>query len=317
MKKLRWTNVVTLLAAPNAVVAVCPWLGPAHWTMDLLACFVVQATGMLALAAIALSIGRKWVLASIFAAFGAIGASAILPDWLGMDNFPTAVENAPRLRVLSLNLLKSNDKGYEHALAVVRNAEADVIWLGEYTPSWQKYLQATLSDYPYRLERPDLGSFGAAMYSRHPFAVAEMVPGGHDWAPFGRTVVHTPHGPIGVLGVHPPPPMPSAARIAERDAGLAAIPLILENLPERRIVLGDFNATPWNAAFVKMREQTGLGPGSTRWWLPSWPDPLPAPLRVPIDHVLVSGDLVVEHAELGASFGSDHRPLLATVRIGG
>jgi endonuclease/exonuclease/phosphatase (EEP) superfamily protein YafD len=65
-----------------------------------------------------------------------------------------------------------------------------------------------------------------------------------------------------------------------------------------------------------MRARTGLSAGSTRWWLPSWPDPLPAPLRVPIDHVLVAGDLAVEQARLGASFGSDHRPLLATIRIG-
>ena len=316
MKKLRWTNLVTLLAAPNAVVAVAPWLGWLHWSIDLLACFAVQAFAALLAATVALAIGRKWRTAATFLLFAAVAGAATVPDWLRPDNSPHSGESAPRLKVLSLNLLKSNDQGGDAALEVVRRWQPDVIWLVEYTPAWQRLLRAGLPDFPHRLERPDLGSFGAAMYSRHPFVVADLVPGGHEWSPFGRAVVQTPHGPIGILGVHPPPPLPSAAKIEERDRGLAAIPQWLERMPPRRIVLGDFNATPWNEAFVAMRQRCGLSLGSTRWWLPSWPDPLPALLRVPIDHVLVAGDLVVEHAELGASIGSDHRPLLATIRLG-
>ena len=102
----------------------------------------------------------------------------------------------------------------------------------------------------------------------------------------------------------------------ERDHGLAAIAPMLDALPGRRVVLGDFNATPWNDAFQAMRRECGLSAGSTRWWLPSWPDPLPGLLRVPIDHVLVGGDLTVVEARLGPSIGSDHRPVLATILVG-
>ena len=101
----------------------------------------------------------------------------------------------------------------------------------------------------------------------------------------------------------------------ERDAGLAAIAPLLDALPERKIVLGDFNATPWNDAFVRMRRASGLSIGSTAAWLPSWPAPLPALLRIPIDHVLVGGDLLVTAPRLGPAFGSDHLPLLAAVQI--
>ncbi|HEB52891.1 MAG TPA: endonuclease/exonuclease/phosphatase family protein [bacterium] len=100
----------------------------------------------------------------------------------------------------------------------------------------------------------------------------------------------------------------------ERDDALAAIPRLLENLPADRIVLGDFNATPWNAPFRRLLRTTGLAEGSTAWWLPSWPDPLPAPLRIPIDHVLTAGELRVVDAFVGASFGSDHRPIGAVIR---
>ena len=55
--------------------------------------------------------------------------------------------------------------------------------------------------------------------------------------------------------------------------------------------------------------------GWPRPWLPSWPAPLPALLRIPIDHVLVGGDLLVTAPRLGPAFGSDHLPLLAAVQI--
>jgi endonuclease/exonuclease/phosphatase (EEP) superfamily protein YafD len=115
--------------------------------------------------------------------------------------------------------------------------------------------------------------------------------------------------------VHTPPPGLSSARSDERNRGLAAIPLALENLPERRIVCGDFNATPWNAPFQQLRATTGLAPGTTTTWLPSWPAGLPAFLRIPIDHVLVAGKLSVGEVQLGANVDSDHLPLFAVIRV--
>ena len=316
MDKPRWTNVIALLAAPCAVAAAGPWLGAWHWSLDLMACFVVQAGAALVAAAGFFAACRKWALCSIAAAFAALAAAAVAPGWLAPKSSPQIGENSPNIKVLALNLLQSNEKGRDEACRVVRKTNPDVVWFVEYTPDWQRHLRAALPELPHRLERPDFGSFGAALYSRHPFSLQEMVPGGHMWSPFGRAVVETEHGPIGVLGVHPPPPLPGAARVAERDRGLAVIPGLLEGLPPRRIVLGDFNATPWNAAFERMRRAAGLELGSATRWLPTWPASLPAPLRLPIDHVLVAGDLAVAGATLGERFGSDHLPLLATVRIG-
>ena len=39
------------------------------------------------------------------------------------------------------------------------------------------------------------------------------------------------------------------------------------------------------------------------------------PLRVPIDHVLIGGALAADASSAGAAFGSDHLPLLATLRL--
>ena len=317
MQKVSWTNLIALLSAPCALVAAAPFFGAAHWTLDLMACFVVQAGAALALAAALYSLGRKWAHASAAAAFATLAAIAVVPDWLPERRHPQPVENRQHLVFVAVNLLSSNDQGEERVLEVLREAAADVVWFSEYTPAWQPLLRAGLPDFPHRLERPDLGSFGAALYSRHPLEDAALVPGGHPWSPFGRATLRSPHGLIGLLGVHPPPPLPNPRGVAERDAGLAAIAPLLDGLPPRRVVFGDFNATPWNRAFARMRRDAGLSLGSTAWWLPSWPDPMPALLRTPIDHVLTSGDLEVTEAALGASIGSDHRPIVAKVRVGG
>lgn len=305
-----------LLAAPNALIAVCPYIGFAHWSLDLMACFVVQAAVALLALAVAFTAVRKLVLAAAALLACSAASAAFLPAWLAPDTFSDLVKSETKIRVAALNLLKDNVHGFEDALAVLRDAAPDVVWFAEYTPAWQEFLRAALPEMPFRIERPDVSSFGAALYSRYPFLSAEMVPGGDHWIPFGRAVVETPRGAVGVLGVHTPPPQLNARGVAERDVSLAAIATLTSSLPRRRIVLGDFNATPWNHAFLSMRRAAGLSLGSTRWWLPTWPDLQPALLRIPIDHVLVSGDLYVAHARLGAAIQSDHRPLLATIQVG-
>ena len=312
MRHLHWTTAVALLALPACLPAVAPWLSGLHWTLDLAACFPVQAIAWLSLAAVTLAIGRKWWLAGGAATFGAIGFLAVAASWGAPDNIPEAVENAPRLRVLALNLLRENTQGHEGAWEVIQQTQPDVIFCGEYTPHWQDFLTSRLAAWPHRCQRADRGHFGVAVFSRFPMT-AEILPLHHSWSPCVRATVTTPLGSLGVLGVHPPPPSFSARRVRERDDGLAAIAARLAPLPPDRIVLGDFNATPWNAPFTAMRAAAHLAPGTTTTWRPTWPAPLPLPLRIPIDHVLTTERLFVEAAHVGASFGSDHLPLLAVI----
>lgn len=49
-------------------------------------------------------------------------------------------------------------------------------------------------------------------------------------------------------------------------------------------------------------------------WRPTWQARF-WPLALRIDHVLVNGDLCVEHAEVGAPIGSDHRPVVARLQL--
>lgn len=295
--------------------AMAPHCADWHWSIDLAACFPVQSSLILITGSALLLIGRKWLLSIIFASFAALALAATAPGWMATNNSPGFGDNPPELKVVSLNLLHSNTQGRSLALKVVRDLSPDLIWLAEYTPLWQTFLCRELPDYPYRCQRPSQGPFGAALFSRHPIPLAEMVELGHSWTPACRAVIQSPYGPIGFLGVHTPPPGFSYARSEERNRALRAIPLSLQNLPERRIVCGDFNATPWNAEFAQLKKSAGLSPGTTTNWLPTWPANLPTALRIPIDHILVAGKLRIRDAQLGNNILSDHLPIFATVQI--
>ena len=69
----RWTNVVLLLSALASPAAVAPWCATWHWSLDLLASFVVQATLWLGAATMALLAARRWRPATIVGATAAVG----------------------------------------------------------------------------------------------------------------------------------------------------------------------------------------------------------------------------------------------------
>ncbi|MCA8967014.1 MAG: endonuclease/exonuclease/phosphatase family protein, partial [Planctomycetes bacterium] len=169
-----------------------------------------------------------------------------------------------------------------------------------------------LRDYPFRCVRTAEGPFGVALLSRLPLTDATVVPLGFAWSPAVRATLTTAAGPIGVLGVHPPRPG-GRSRNAERDRGLAALPGLLTGLPSRHLVIGDCNATPFNPSFRAMLAEAGLQNAARARWLPSWPQQLPWPLRVPIDHVLVSTTVQVAEIDTGPTFGSDHAPIFAVL----
>lgn len=87
------------------------------------------------------------------------------------------------------------------------------------------------------------------------------------------------------------------------------------------LVVGDFNATPWNAGYATIsrtmrnaQETSGFGPGNS----------FPAGARrigllgsfVRIDHIFVSKGLVIRNAFTGkASAGADHHPVIADIEM--
>ncbi|HEX5050454.1 MAG TPA: endonuclease/exonuclease/phosphatase family protein [Planctomycetota bacterium] len=308
----RITNLVAVLALPALGPAVAPYCASWHWTIDLLACFPVQALGWLLVAGAILLAARRWRLAAFLLGGAGLAATSILPVWCRAGAAPH--EGGAPLRLLGVNLLRGNELQMAEALDAVRGAAPDVIFCAEVTPAWLEGLGPGLPDFPHRYLHADPGYYGVALFSRLPLREVALVPLGVPWAPAIRAIVDTRAGPIGLLGVHTPRPG-SAERNENRDRALAAIGPALASLPEARVVLGDFNATPWNPAFRAMLADAALADASAGAASTTWPAVLPWPLRIPIDHVLTSANVGREAVAVGADFGSDHLPLLAELRL--
>ncbi|MBL8753073.1 MAG: endonuclease/exonuclease/phosphatase family protein [Planctomycetes bacterium] len=310
--RIRWSNVVLSLALALAPAAAAPWLARWHWLVDLAANFVVQVTGTLLLATMALAAARRWRAMALVGAAAGLGLAAALPPFLASPNPGPA--DGPTVRVLSLNLLRENDGNVAQALAAVRAFAPDVVFCSEVTPAWQRGLDAGLVDFPHRIARADGGWFGVALYAKLPLHDAAVLPLGYAWAPCIRATVATPHGPLGVLGIHTPRPG-SALRNEERDRALAAVPDLVKALGPHVLVLGDCNATTWTPAFQDLLTRTGLRAAGDGRFAPTWPAHVPLPLRIRIDHALLGQGLGVVDFAVGEPFGSDHLPLFVELRL--
>lgn len=311
--RVRFTNVIALLAMPAFAAAVAPFVANWHWSLDLLACFPVQAMGALWVAAACLAIARRHRLAIPYAIGGLVAMAAVAPGWCAAEPASPAA-NAPAIRVASFNLLRGNEASLDLALARIREQDPDVVFGSEVTPKWFDGLAAGLPHLAHRVARSDPGYYGVALFSRWPLRSPEVLPLGVEWTPAIRVIVDTPAGPLGILGVHTPRPG-NGQRAEDLAKALTALPGALAPLPDARIVLGDFNSTPWNHGFRTMLAAASLTDGTARDHHPTWPSTAPWFLRVPIDHVLGSAGVAITDVLVGASFDSDHLPLFATVHL--
>jgi len=310
--RARLSSIIAPITALGFPSAIAGYLPSRHWIVDLPACFPVQAGAALLLGATVLfAARRKWL--GLIWLLGALAAAwAVVPGWVIASGVRPG--NGPVLTVLSMNLARGNEPNVARALAIIHEAKPDVVFLSELTPSWQRALRPALAEFPHRHLHPDPGYFGLGLLSKRPLRGAVTIPLGYSWAPAITATIVTPDGPIGLLGIHTPRPG-RGDRCVERDAALAAVPAALTGLPARRVVIGDFNATPWTQSFRELVETTSLHHASGDNFRPTWPMQYPWPFRIPIDHVLTGGSITADRVEIGESFGSDHAPLLVQLRL--
>ncbi|MEQ8434901.1 MAG: endonuclease/exonuclease/phosphatase family protein [Oceanicaulis sp.] len=115
-------------------------------------------------------------------------------------------------------------------------------------------------------------------------------------------------GEIQLTALHPfPPGTPGSVR---KQA--AMFQEVADTVPDhgRFIVLGDLNTTIWSPNFAKLPGRRAGDP-RFRSTFPAFT----AVGGIVIDHILIGDALAVTHYEVGPDLGSDHRPVLARMRL--
>jgi endonuclease/exonuclease/phosphatase (EEP) superfamily protein YafD len=283
------------------------------WFLELASHFRIQYCLTLVIIAIWLAGLRKPVVATVCAVFSVINLALILPFYV--PGGATAQEGStPVLRAFLLNVNARNHK-YDRVIQEITAHDPHMVLLLEVTPTWVHELQVLRERYPYRLFAPQQDNFGIALLSKLPWKTAHIR---YFETPDRPTVVAhlRVHGQrLTLLGAHPSPPMnPRMAR--QRNRQLQAIAHFLGPIDHAVLLLGDLNITPWSYYFRQLLKNADLrNSASGRGVMPSWPTSF-APLRIPIDHCLISEDITIHQRRNGSNVGSDHYPVIVDFSLG-
>jgi endonuclease/exonuclease/phosphatase (EEP) superfamily protein YafD len=322
----RWSLLVSAVTAVLLLCQAIIWYQPLTPILAVLDQFAIQFACLALLAMLVGLVLKRWLQAV------ALAALAVTLSWpvFAYKGDAAVVADPARLKVVSANLWHSAE-GHARTIDILLASDADIIGLIEVTPAWRAALGPLLARYPHRvdcferdpeclhmvlsklpIEKPIAGR----IWNKTPIVAGAQV----RWR--GR--------PITVLAVHWFRPHHASAdsQWGEKDPERAAymaegLPLsrqggqagllaeFINSLPDEVILMGDLNSVPWSRVQRAFRERTGLD--SQAGWSFTWPAFLPWPLRLPIDHILARGHLVVTRLSSGPATDSDHLPVSAEI----
>jgi endonuclease/exonuclease/phosphatase (EEP) superfamily protein YafD len=296
---LRIVGVLDRLGRPFALESLTLWL--------LLPAWLVLAAALLT---------RRRALAGVAAVIILCHLVWVGPDvrWWPREH---RTGTGPTVRVVSSNVFHGNARPTE-AAARLASLRPDVLVVLELSPAMAHALSRTkpLDDLRYRITDPKGGgdAFGSLLWSRYPLSDEQE----RDLVgfPLHTATVALPTGPATIFAVHTLQPL----------AGLGTLRQQLAELDDQAgrtrgtlVLAGDFNATRQHHAFRALLQhglhdahlQRGRGLATT------WPTNLPGPPFALLDHVLVSKDVVVRDVGEADIPGSDHRAVVAQLRLSG
>lgn len=294
------------LMVPAMMALAARW----SWRCELAAHFRAQYFWGLLLGTVLLIPTRRWRVALVSGSFCAVHAVLLWPFYV-----PAAAAGAsgPKLRVVSLNIHAAN-RQHDRVLEFIRTAKPDVVIVLELNGRWDTAFESLSPKLPYRFVRTQEDNFGIGIYSRWPLEEVRLSDLS-ELCPAIRARIEVDGAPVWLVAAHPYPPM-SAELSATRNGQLAALGDLVRSLRGAVIVAGDLNTTSWSPAFVDLIARTGLSDSRLGQGIQSsWHSRLPRPMRIPIDHCLVSPGIAVRGREIGPDVGSDHLPVVVDVQL--
>lgn len=271
-----------------------------RWPLEPVAGMLTQfALLAVALAALSLYLGQP-----MGAAIAALGAG--VGFWRTRETFAKAMPQVrdAHAKIIWANLFRRR-RSFEAVQRWALAEKADIVALGEF-PEGGKPLPQFAAAYPHQFPHDPTRLRDIVLFSRSPFLSAKPVFSA--WRrPSLVVTTETAGEALTVIATHAPVPWtPKRLELQRRHIAEAFAGADLRKTPF--VVVGDFNAAPWNDVLqsANATERLRLGPRST------WAAPLPL-FGIPIDHAFVSKALAGS-VVLGPFNGSDHFPIVVSVR---
>ena len=301
---LFWALVV-VASGLASLFTIAGFLGRYWWVFDLTSHFRLQYLPILLISAGVVARKRRKTLASALAVLAIVNLAVIAP-YLPYKSVPRKVGQT--LRAVLINVHTGNTR-YDLVRRFIAEKKPDFFVLEEVDFNWIDQMAELRRAYPHFVLEPRDDNFGIALFSRLPLKQTQVIPFGDAEIPSILASVQIDDRQLKILATHPLPPG-SREYSQLRNLQLSAIPSWVEKAQGETVLLGDLNITPWCSPFRKLLAETGLRDSSKgRGIQGTWPTYL-LPMRIPIDHCLLSSGLQVVAKEIGPGVGSDHFPLL-------
>lgn len=302
--------VTLCVAAALAGGTLLAFAAEDHWRLELLSHFRAQYCWGLFLTTAIFAALRRWYFAAASLATAIVNFALIVPLYFGP---PLPAGDPPRSRIMSLNVYFHN-KDYERVLEAVSRENPDILLLLELTPDWARAVDGLRSDYPFSkvAARPD--SSGMGLYSRLPIKTLQVYSLAEGRVPTMVAELLAPSGRFALICIHTVSPIaPSNFRYRNRQ--LDDVAKLAADRAGPVMLIGDLNTTSWSPYFARLVEVSGLRDSRRGFGVQgTWPW-FPLPLRIPIDHCLVSAMIGVYGRHVGDFVGSDHRPIVVDFAI--
>jgi endonuclease/exonuclease/phosphatase (EEP) superfamily protein YafD len=289
-----------------AVASLAAYFGRLSWLLDNLASFRPQMTAGLALATLFLFVSRWPRTATVVGVVMLINIATLLPLFIASP----AATGESEVRILSFNLLSDNEN-FDEVIEYIGQTQPDLVILHEASLPWEEAIAEAGLGYEITITKHDNDIFGSLV----------LAPPGARVESFGFRIadpraveIRMPAG-LTVLAIHPLSPS-TKRRAGLRDQQLEFAGEWVTQQPMPVVVVGDFNAGPFNYPYRRLRAATGLKDSIRGYGLEnSYPVAAPSILRVSIDHLLYSEGIAILGRTLGPALGSDHFPLLIDLSL--
>jgi endonuclease/exonuclease/phosphatase (EEP) superfamily protein YafD len=308
-----WLGAVALATTVVTLAFIGGVFGHVHWRLDLLAHFRVHYSIALALCVLAFALVRAWRAMIASALVLTACAWTVVVWWIPA---PAPPEGAPPLSLAHANVFTWNAR-MDEMIDHLHELGGDILGMQEVRTAWTERI-AERGAYDRVAGRYWRMGGGIALFVRREAdlevtdaEVFQLIPEDTINMPAIQATITHDDRPARLLYVHAfSPSISDRERSMARNAQHRAIADWVRAQEHPAIVLGDLNATVFSASLSTMTREgelinslRGHGPGA------SWPDVVPDPLRIGIDHCLHDTMLATTRRVRGGFIGSDHAPI--------
>ena len=225
--------------------------------------------------------------------------------------FQVPLELITTLKITSFNI-QWNIETHDQSLRYIKDDDADIVVLQEVTAETRNIIKKFNHEYPYQYGE---GHSHVMVLSRHKIKFIEYL----NWpGKFSERALHLVceihEQTIHIIAIHMQVTR-TWRQIELRDSQINCLLETLNGIAAPVVVVGDFNAGVGSRALVKIQKHSELkGKGSLVNYRSSWPSKCKM-LGVQLDHVMVTGELIVTDSKLGPALESDHRPISVTIGL--